>query len=64
MLPILGAWLFLLPVLWPATENAPPTSRVLVYVFLAWAGLVALGGLLTWAQRRLAAQVGIDDDDA
>ena len=51
VLPVLAAWLFLLPVLWPrgADAAAPTTSSVLVYVFGVWFALTVLCALFTRA---------------
>jgi len=50
-LPILGAFLFLLPLLWTAGEGGIGATRtVTVYVFVIWAGLIAGAG---WLSRYL-----------
>ena len=55
LLPVLGALLFAVPLLWPAANDAGgaapvPTSRAIRYIFVVWA-LLILGnvwfGLLT-----------------
>lgn len=54
LLPFLGAWLFLMPVLWPDadTGTGQMTSRALIYVFGAWAVLTLLSvGFLTLYRR-------------
>ena len=53
IMPILGAWLFLVPVLWPAGEGAPFMSRVLIYVFGAWMLLILASYILVAIQKRL-----------
>ncbi|MBK5933034.1 hypothetical protein C8N32_11749 [Rhodovulum imhoffii] len=45
LLPVLGIVLFLLPLL-----HGRPEAGVIAYLFLAWAGLILLAGLLS---RRL-----------
>ena len=53
LLPIIGAWLFLVPILWPEGAEAPPMSAVLLYIFSVWLGLTVLAGLLIALQRHL-----------
>ena len=53
IMPILGAWLFLVPVLWPAGVGAPFMSRVLIYVFGAWVLLIVASYMLIVIQERL-----------
>lgn len=61
LLPLAGAGLFLIPLLWPvagdpavqAGRAAPvPLSAAIGYIFLVWAGLIALAGLLGRSSRR------------
>lgn len=53
VLPVLGALLFLLPLLWgPQTTPDPDTATGGLYVFIVWAALIAAAFLLS---RRLAA---------
>jgi len=41
LLPVLGTFLVLLPVLWaPAATSAPDTAPDGIYLFVVWAGLV------------------------
>ncbi|MFU1477316.1 hypothetical protein ACM25N_06265 [Roseovarius sp. C7] len=47
LLPVLGAGLFGLPIFWQET----PTTRALIYVFVAWAVLCLLSGLVAWRLR-------------
>lgn len=48
LLPILGALLFVLPLLWVgAGGGAPRTSHVMLYLFAVWGGLVVLSALVT-----------------
>ena len=49
LLPILGALLFLVPLLWVGAQEgaAPRTSHVLLYLFAVWALWVILSALVT-----------------
>ena len=49
LLPVLGALLFLVPLLWAPGEDAS-TTRGVSYVFAIWAGLIVVAG---WLSRRL-----------
>ncbi|GGL65030.1 hypothetical protein GCM10011392_19580 [Wenxinia marina] len=43
LMPVLGAILFMVPLLWPTGEGTGArTSAALVYLFVAWAGLACL----------------------
>jgi predicted PurR-regulated permease PerM len=47
VLPILGAFLVLLPILWrPAAVTAGDTGRDALYLFAVWAGLIVATGLI------------------
>ena len=58
LLPILGSLVFLIPLLWligGEDANPTPTSQVVVFIFAAWAGLIAINagfGLVVgrWAE--------------
>ena len=51
LLPVAGAVLVLLPILWrPAATPEPDTARGAVYLFAVWGGLIVLSLLLS---RRL-----------
>lgn len=53
-LPVLGAFLFLVPLLWPQGEaGGIPTSRVSLYIFGAWAGLIVAAAMIA---RRLRSE--------
>ncbi len=55
LLPILGAVLFLVPLLWPQPDpGAEPmrTSVAFVYVFGIWAALILVSGLISRSARR------------
>ena len=43
-LPVIGAWLFLLPVIWPGRDevDAPSMSAALSYVFGVWVALILM----------------------
>ena len=48
LLPILGALLFALPLLWIGADGgAPRTSHVMLYLFAVWALLVLFSALVT-----------------
>lgn len=61
LLPVVGVFLFLVPVLWHtgATE-APDTGRGAIYLFAVWALLIAGAALLA---RRLGSEDQPDDQD-
>ena len=56
-LPIFGAFLFLLPLFW----GGGVTSRVSIYVFAAWAILVAISAILSMAVGDTDAKPGPED---
>ncbi|MGL4311193.1 MAG: hypothetical protein ACRCSU_11965 [Paracoccaceae bacterium] len=60
LLPFVGGFLVLLPVLWRIgqAEDAPPTARGTVYLFVVWAGLVLAAGILS---RGLSDRTQTDD---
>ena len=48
LLPVFGAFLFLLPILWsPATTMLNDTAPDGIYLFAVWAGLIAVAGVLS-----------------
>ena len=48
LLPLFGAFLFLLPILWsPATTRGSDTAPDGIYLFAVWAGLIAAAFLLS-----------------
>ncbi len=52
LLPVLGALLFLVPLLWIGAQvgepgGAPRTSHVMLYLFAVWAILVVLSALVS-----------------
>lgn len=47
LLPVVGMFLFLLPMLWaPAATEARDTAPDGIYLFLVWAGLIVIAALL------------------
>lgn len=47
MLPLIGALLWAVPLLWPSgDESATPTSVAIIYLFAVWLGMVVLGAIL------------------
>lgn len=59
LLPMLGLWLFMVPLLWPAGPGphpegmtAVPMSTALIYIFSIWCGLTILCGLLSIRHSR------------
>lgn len=62
MLPVFGAFLLLLPILWdPAGSPARDTAPDGVYLFAVWAGLIALAAVLAPGLR---AGMGADEDQS
>jgi len=48
LLPVFGAFLFLLPIMWsPATTMLGDTAPDGIYLFAVWAGLIVIAGLLS-----------------
>ena len=59
LLPILGLWLFMVPLLWPGsaarlTDTGVSMSAALLYIFLVWCTLIILCAVLSWGQQRSA----------
>lgn len=52
LLPVIAAWLFMLPLLWPAqgvhAEDPRALSDALVYVFAVWLVLTLISGLFVF----------------
>lgn len=62
LLPLLGVVLFGIPLLWHDLPDAPArTTRVMIYVFGAWAALIGLSALVS---RHLDPDPAQGDDDA
>ena len=59
LLPVLGAGMFLLPLLWKSGEGAR-TVVVMFYIFLCWSALIGLGWLVS---RRLSGPAADDAAD-
>lgn len=51
MLPILGAFLWLLPLLWFSSGGGPATSRAVLYIFGVWCLLIVGAALLSKGLR-------------
>jgi len=53
LVPVLGAWLFMLPLLWPVAvadaASAKSMSSALVYVFWVWVILIVVAAGLSFA---------------
>ncbi|WP_298917550.1 hypothetical protein [uncultured Roseobacter sp.] len=66
LLVILGAGLWMIPLLWPtqgvADGQAVPTSKALLYVFGVWWALIAISAYLARRLGRIPAQT--DDTGA
>lgn len=55
-LPVLGAFLFMIPILWSGEDGGGASTRVgVVYLFGIWAGIIASAG---WLARYLDSHVG------
>ncbi|MBT8152838.1 hypothetical protein KMP13_02840 [Epibacterium ulvae] len=57
MLPVFGALLLMLPLMWSPSGTDAPTwsmSAVLIYVFTTWVGLILLALVFGMAVRRWA----------
>ncbi len=67
LLPVIGALLFAIPLLWPnPVDTTDPSSTVsmskaITYVFSAWAGLIIVTAVLSWRSRQLS-QEDLNDD--
>ncbi len=61
LLPILGACLFALPLLWRGEAGEVSTSRAMLYLFGVWALLILAAGLLA---RRLGEPRGRQEASA
>ena len=69
LLPVVGAGLFLVPLLWSdgrAPDIAAPvsTSRAIVYIFGAWAALIAATAVLGAGLRYAAGRRGEEETEA
>ncbi|KII17795.1 hypothetical protein [Phaeobacter sp. S60] len=62
LLPVLGALLLLVPLMWPDPDPYPapdsmsgmPLSRAMIYILVVWAGLILAGFGFALAVRRWA----------
>jgi len=56
LLPVLGAFLWMIPMLWALGPNGGKlTSSAMVYLFGVWAMLIVISGFLTRALGKTAA---------
>lgn len=47
MLPLIGALLWAVPLLWPSgADSTMATSKAIIYLFAVWLGMVLLGAIL------------------
>jgi hypothetical protein len=61
LLPLVGLFLFLLPILWhPAATPEPDTAGIGLWLFAVWFGLIA--GAAALARRLAAARPEAGDD--
>ena len=59
MVPVLGAVLWAVPLLWPTPEEeggSVASSDAIIYIFLVWLALVLLGGWCAYRMKRSDAQ--------
>ncbi len=67
LVPVLGVWLFMVPLFWPANSHVAANdgvsmSRALVYIFVVWCGLTVTCAVLIFLRRRAAAGGDIEED--
>lgn len=57
IVPVVGAWAFMLPLLWPdgetQAENAVSMSSALIFIFAIWLGLIVMSAGLLLARIAL-----------
>ncbi len=58
ILPVLGLFLWLVPLLWPQGADGFPASRALLYLFGVWLALVLLAALVGLILGRRARDSG------
>lgn len=57
MLPMIGALLWSVPLLWPSGgPDSPRASAAIIYLFGVWLGMVLLGALMAWFLSRAEPQ--------
>ncbi|WP_170417872.1 hypothetical protein [Ruegeria atlantica] len=64
LLPILGAALVAIPLLWPSpntSDEGMPLSSAILYIFTCWALLIVISLIFGFAARRMTAS---DDSEA
>lgn len=50
--PLIGALLWWIPLLWAIPQEAPSGSKALIYIFAVWSGLIFSTWALVYALRR------------
>ncbi|MES2539084.1 MAG: hypothetical protein V4720_08275 [Pseudomonadota bacterium] len=63
LLPIVGAFLLLLPLLWAREARLSLTSADVIYFFLVWLGLIGLAAALAPGLRGGDGGDGADDEE-
>ncbi|MEP2533829.1 hypothetical protein [Shimia sp.] len=59
ILPLIGALLWAVPLLWPnQSEGAVSGSDAVIYIFVVWFGLVIVGAMLS----RAVSKGGVNED--
>ncbi len=62
LVPVLGLFLFMLPILWrPAETPEPDTARGGIYLFAVWSGLIVTAFVLARVLSRTGPQGGEDE---
>lgn len=63
LLPVVGTFLFLLPVFWRGGDGTMPgTATGGVYLFAVWGGLILITALIAWRLDRTEAGGTASDD--
>ncbi|WP_170790446.1 hypothetical protein [Ruegeria lacuscaerulensis] len=64
LLPILGAALIAIPLLWPESEgdNGVPLSSAMFYIFICWGLLIGVSLIFGFAARRSASRDDAESD--
>lgn len=56
-LPVIGALLWAVPLLWPTgPDSGTSTSVAIIYLFGVWLGMVLLGAIMAWLLKDADAQ--------
>ena len=58
LLPLLGVWLLMVPMLWSQSDTGAEDSIIsmssaLIYIFCVWMGLIVLCAVMVWTQGRV-----------